>query len=375
MRGLRALLVFWAVVAAGTLGLVGTLAWLGPPPDPSSQAGQAQAPAEPPDEPPVATPEPARAAASSDPPVLAPRAASPDESAGAPPVAPEPPPLVVTLARGPVADPAIPPPDPALLERTRHGLVPRLGPENRTSIRTYARPFDREDRRPRIGIVINNMGLHAQYSDDAIRQLPGAVTLAFSPYGTHRDPPLERARARGMETLIALPLEPEGFGQQADPGPSALLTTLPAGENQERLEWALSRIQGQVGAIGGLGRMGGERYAANGELLATLQTALTRRGLLYVDPRPGAPQPERAFGRSVDLLLDEPSAVRAEVERRLAELEALARRHGSALGLAGNPVPSVISAIVGWSAGLEERGAVIAPVTVLIRRPAEQAAR
>ena len=325
--------------------------------------------APPPPEQPGAPPEPApgQAAALADPPA--------DMPPGPPVVAPEPPPLVATPTRGPAADPVIPPPDPALLERIRHGLVPRLGPENRTSIRTYARPFDREDRRPRIAIVVNNMGLHAQYSDDAIRQLPGAVTLAFSPYGTHREPPLERARARGMETLIALPLEPEGFGQQSDPGPSALLTTLPAGENQDRLEWALSRIQGQVGAIGGLGRMGGERYAANGELLATLQTTLTRRGLLYVDPRPGAPQPEQAFGRSVDLLLDEPSAVRAEVERRLAELEVLARRHGSALGLAGNPVPSVISAIAGWAAGLEERGAVIAPVSVLIRRPAEQAAR
>jgi polysaccharide deacetylase 2 family uncharacterized protein YibQ len=369
MRGLRALLVFWAVVVVGTLGVFGTLAWLGPPPEPPMEAERAASPSEQP----AAAPEPVAPPAATQPePPAAPQGGA---APGAPPAAPEPPPLAATPARGAVADPVIPPPDPALLERTRHGQVPRLGPENRTSIRTYARPFDREDRRPRIGIVVNNMGLHAQYSDDAIRQLPGAVTLAFSPYGTHRDPPLERARARGMETLIALPLEPEGFGQQADPGPSALLTTLAAGENQDRLEWALSRIQGQVGAIGGLGRMGGERYAANGELLATLQTTLTRRGLLYVDPRPGAPQPERAFGRSVDLLLDEPSAVRAEVERRLAELEVLARRHGSALGLAGNPVPSVISAIVGWAAGLEERGAVIAPVTVLIRRPAEQAAR
>jgi polysaccharide deacetylase 2 family uncharacterized protein YibQ len=94
-----------------------------------------------------------------------------------------------------------------------------------------------------------------------------------------------------------------------------------------------------------------------------------------VDPRPGAAQPARAFGRSVDVLLDEPSAVRVEVERKLAELEALARQHGSALGLANDPVPSVVSAIAAWSAGLEQRGVVVAPVSVLIRRPTEQAAR
>ncbi|WP_270936697.1 divergent polysaccharide deacetylase family protein, partial [Falsiroseomonas oryzae] len=289
--------------------------------------------------------------------------------------APEPPPLASAAAPAPAANPVIAPPDPQLLEPSRHGPVPRLGPEGRSSIRTYARPFDREDRRPRIGIVVNNMGLFAQHSEEAIRRLPPGVTLAFSPYALRTEPLLDRARARGMEFLVALPLEPQGFGPQADPGPQALLTSLNIGENLDRLDWALSRIQGQVGAIGGLGGMRGERFAANAELLATLQANLTRRGLLYVDPRPGAPQPARAFGRPVDVLLDEPSAVRAEVERRLAELEAVARQNGSALGLANDPVPSVVAAIAGWASSLDARGLVIAPVSVLIRRPAEQAAR
>jgi len=178
-----------------------------------------------------------------------------------------------------------------------------------------------------------------------------------------------------MEVLIALPLEPQGFGQQADPGDRALLTSLPVNQNMDRLDWALSRIQGYVGAIGGLGGMRGERFAANADLLGAVQQTLTQRGLLYVDPRPGAPTPARAFGRSVDVLLDEPSAVRSEVERRLAGLEALARSQGSALGLANDPAPSVVAAIAAWAAGLEDRGAVIAPITVLIRRPSDQAVR
>jgi polysaccharide deacetylase 2 family uncharacterized protein YibQ len=53
----------------------------------------------------------------------------------------------------------------------------------------------------------------------------------------------------------------------------------------------------------------------------------------------------------------------------------MAKRQGSALGLANDPVPSVVAAIAAWSAGLESRGVVVAPVTVLIRRPAEQAAQ
>jgi polysaccharide deacetylase 2 family uncharacterized protein YibQ len=280
------------------------------------------------------------------------------------------------MPRQAVADPRIAPPEPEMLERARHGMVPKLGPDGRTSIRHYARPFDRDaERRPRIGLIIGNMGLFAQHSEEAIRRLPGAVTLAFSPYAQRPEPLLERARARGMEVLTALPLEPAGYGHSADPGDRALLTGLPVEENLERLDWALSRMQGQVGAIGALGRLRGERFAANADLLGIVQAALTTRGLLYVDPRPGAPTPARAFGRTVDLVLDEPSETRGEVERRLAELEALALRNGSALGLLGNPAPFFTAAILSWSAGLEERGAVLAPVTVLLRRPGTQAAR
>jgi polysaccharide deacetylase 2 family uncharacterized protein YibQ len=357
LPGYRTLRLAWAAVFALLAGGVGTLAWLGPLPEPPAAAAPAPAP----DSSPAAAPPAVVAAAPS------PLAPTPPASSPAAIAVPEPP--------APTGPTIIAPPEPALLEASRHGMVPRLGPENRTSIRAYARPFDRSDTRARIGIVINNIGLNGQFSEDAIRSLPGGVTLAFSPYAARPEPLQDRARARGMEMLVALPLEPHGFGQSADPGPQALLTGLPLAENLDRLDWALSRIQGQVGAIGGLGSMRGERFAANGELLASVQQALTQRGLLYVDPRPAAPQPERAFGRAIDLLLDEPSAVRPEVERQLAALEALARQRRSAVGLANNPTPSVVAAIAAWSAGLEERGAVVVPITALIRAPSDQAGR
>ena len=358
LPGYRTLGLAWAAVLALLAGGVGTLAWLGPLPAPPV----AEAPAVPDAPPPML--------AVAEPPAPAPTIA-------APALSPLPEPAAIAAPERPMlADPpVIAPPEAALLEPSRHGMVPRLGPENRSSIRAYARPFDRGDTRARIGIVINNIGLNGQFSEDAIRSLPGGVTLAFSPYAARPEPLQDRARARGMEMLVALPLEPQGFGQHADPGPQALLTGLPLAENLDRLDWALSRIQGQVGAIGGLGSMRGERFAANGELLASMQQALTRRGLLYVDPRPGAPQPERAFGRGIDLLLDEPSALRAEVERQLAVLEGLARQRRSAVGLANNPTPSVVAAIAAWSAGLEERGAVVVPISALIRAPSDQAGR
>ena len=404
----RALGAFWAVTLALLAGGAGVLEWLGPPDAPEAPAAAAStAPAAPPlvaaapsppapsvpaqtvpaqsmpapsAPTPTAPPAPQAMPTPPAPGSTAPQANSPAAipPAAALPPAPEPPPLAASPARQAAAsavpaEAVIPPPDPLLLEPGRYGPMPRRAAEGRTAIRTYARPFDREDRRPRIGLIIGNMGAFAQHSEEAIRRLPGAVTLAFSPYAARPAPLLERARARGMEVLTALPMEPAGFGQDADPGDRALLTSLSPEENLDRMDWALSRIQGQVGVLGALSRMRGERFAASTELLSAVQQALTGRGLLYIDPRPGSPQPARAVGRTVDVLLDEPAETRGEIERRLAELEALARQSNppSALGMIGNPTPAAIAAILAWSAGLEDRGAVIAPITVLLRRPSE----
>ena len=81
----------------------------------------------------------------------------------------------------------------------------------------------------------------------------GGVTLAISPYAANPDQLLTAARAAEHEYLLSIPMEPQGFPLN-DPGPQALMTTLPPEENRQRLDWALSRIAGYVGATGALGR-------------------------------------------------------------------------------------------------------------------------
>uniref|UniRef100_UPI001E6205A2 divergent polysaccharide deacetylase family protein n=1 Tax=Roseomonas rosulenta TaxID=2748667 RepID=UPI001E6205A2 len=284
------------------------------------------------------------------------------------PPGPGPPPLPAPAATSRPVPRPIPPPDPALQEAGRHGMLPRIGADGRTSIRAYGRAFDRSDTRPRIGIVVADIGLSASTTEDAIRRLPPAVALAVSPYALRPGQAAERARERGIETLVAIPLEPIGYPLN-DPGDRALLTGRPIADNLDQLDWSLARFQGYVGAIGVVAGMRGERFAALPEAIGAVQEALFRRGLLYVDPRPGAPSPARAWGRGVDIVLDEPARTRHEIDRRLAELEQVARDRGTALGLAGAPTPVLVDGIAAWAAGLDQRGLVLAPVSALIRRP------
>lgn len=270
---------------------------------------------------------------------------------------------------GPIAAP-----DPALLEAStlvEGGMLPRISRDGRRPSQVYARGFDRSSRRPRIGILLAGVGLNEADSEEAIRTLPGGITLAFSPYAAHSDHTLDEARLAEHEFLISIPMEPNGYPLN-DAGDHALLTGLAEQQNRERLEWVLTRIRGYVGATNAFGAIRGERFAsAPAEMAIVLQT-LAARGLLYVDARPGQPNPPFVWGRSVDVIIDEP-AVRTEIETKLAQLEQIARDKGSALGLAGAVRPVTIDRLAAWAQGVEARGFALAPVSALTQPPPEAA--
>jgi uncharacterized protein len=250
-------------------------------------------------------------------------------------------------------------------------FLPRIGSDGLRPMRAYAAPFDAADTRPRIGLLLAGMGLNGADSEAAIASLPGGVSLAFSPYAERPGKLLEAARARGHEFLAGLPMEPQGAPLH-DAGNQALLLGATAEENLRRLDWSLSRIEGYVGATGAMGALRGERFAAADRPMRDVLQSLSGRGLLYVDPRPGASLPERAGTRAVDIVIDT-AQQRAEIERRLHDLERIAQERGSAVGLAGVPLPMTIGAIAAWAAGLEERGFVLAPVSALVARPSAAA--
>jgi len=280
---------------------------------------------------------------------------------------------------GPVADP-----DPALLEPLSEGAkqnLPRIARDGRTPMQVYAAGFDHSSRRPRIGLLLAGIGLNEAESDTAIRALPSTVSLAVSPYAANVTRLLATARAMGHEYLIEVPLEPAGFPLN-DPGPKTLLTSLSPAANAQFLQWAMSRIEGYVGAVGVAGTMRGERLAAMHDQMDAVLAQFAARGLLYVDPReqqtpsglPASGQVPIAWGRHVESVIDEPAdqdAVdRGQIDARLADLEQRARDHGSALGLVMRPTQVAVARILAWSNGLEDRGLTLAPVSALVQPPA-----
>lgn len=222
---------------------------------------------------------------------------------------------------------------------------------------------------PRIAVVVAPLGIGQAVSRAAIEQLPPAVTLAFLPYVEDAADWVRRAREAGHEALLGLPMEPVGFPKD-DPGPKALLTTLDPQENLERLKWVLDRASDYVGVMSVLG----SRYLASEDHMRPILAELRRRGLLFLDggttPRSVATVlaeeiglPHAASDRFID---SEPT--RVAIDRRLSELEQIAREAGSAIAV-GRPYPVTIERIAEWAAGLAGRGVALVPLTAVTQHP------
>jgi polysaccharide deacetylase 2 family uncharacterized protein YibQ len=104
---------------------------------------------------------------------------------------------------------------------------------------------------------------------------------------------------------------------------------------------------------------------------------LKARGLLFLDSRTSADSVGAALARefdvpnaSRDVFLDHdpsPAAIRA----KLAELEAVARRQGYAIGI-GHPHDATIDALGPWLREVSARGYTLVPISAAVRRRLEQ---
>lgn len=256
-----------------------------------------------------------------------------------------------------------------LLEASRHGQIPRIAPDGTRPADAYARKAAISEKGtpdgPQIAIIIGGLGVSASSTADALSKLPGAVTFAFTPYASDLDMLVSRARDKGHEVLLQVPMEPYDYPDN-DPGPQTLLSSLSADQNVDRLHWLFSRMQGYVGITNYMGA----RFTASDNALGPVLREVSRRGLIYVDdassPRSVAGQISGAnklpFVKS-DVAIDAvPSA--AEIDNALRRLESAARERGVAVGYS-SALPASIDRIAKWAKAAQTRGITLVPVSTV----------
>ena len=259
--------------------------------------------------------------------------------------------------------------DPALVENTAQGPLPRIADDGRKPMTAYAVPAPVAGKKFKIAIVVNGLGMSALATKTALDALPSGVTLGFVPYASDVGQWVTQARARGHEVLLEIPMEPFDF-PDSDPGPHTLRAGQEEDANIQRLSWALSRFTGYAGVT----NLFGQRFLSDTEALSPVLTSLNRRGL-YVFDNGAASQsvlptvasqlgmPAAQSGAALDTI-----QTALEIDHRLSELETQARANGSAVGSAFL-YPVSIARIAEWARGLESRGFVLVPVSAIVTQP------
>lgn len=255
-------------------------------------------------------------------------------------------------------------PNEALLEDSPYGLLPVIGKDGLRPMDQYARPWSGA-RGTRIAIVVGGLGLSQTGTQKAIEQLPEEVTLAFATSGNSLQRWMQTSRRQGHEILIQVPMEPFGF-TETETAPATLLAGLAPQENLRRLHEAMGKITGYTGVM----NYQGGRLLSDAEALEPLLRDIGARGLLFLDDGSSARSATSGIAKAIelphsfgDMTLDA-QLDKTAILQKLDDLERLAMRKGSAVGIA-SAFDESIDAIRQWTEEASKRGIEIVAVSAL----------
>jgi uncharacterized protein len=250
-------------------------------------------------------------------------------------------------------------PDLALLEDGPFGPLPRIAPDGRRPFLAYALPFNLEDRRPKVAVLLVGLGPQRELLDAALT-LPAPIGLQFSPYAPDLPALVARARGAGHEVLLELPWEPAD-DRAIDREPFAVLDAS-VDEHLKHLDWALAQASGYFALAAAAPRSSGtDRAEAVLDVLARRGLALLELGDARLAPAAAAAGLPYASARHT---IDANPSVPA-IDHALAALETEAAAAGTALGVARGR-PASLDRLRRWAATLEAKGLVLAPVSAVL---------
>jgi uncharacterized protein len=219
--------------------------------------------------------------------------------------------------------------------------------------------------RPLIAVVLDDVGVARNHAELAI-DLPGVITLSFMTYADGVADMAARARAKGHELMLHVPMEP--LGHEIDAGPHALTVGASEGELLKRLSWGLDRFPGYIGINNHMG----SRFTQDERGMQVVLAELKRRNLLFLDSRTIG----NTVGDKLAVRMGVPHVMRdvfldnemdeAAVIKQLMQAERVAARTGQAIAI-GHPHPATIAAIRAWMPKAEARGFVIVPLSAVAK--------
>ncbi len=217
---------------------------------------------------------------------------------------------------------------------------------------------------PRIGIIIDELGYDGALAKAFIGfDLP--LTFSVLPLAPKTRSIALKARERGRETMLHLPMEPINY-PAINPGDGVLLVSM----DREKILEVLDRDLSEIPFAAGVNNHMGSRFTENEEKMAVVLGELKSRGLYFIDSRTNASSVAFKVAREMavrtagrDIFLDNDlseSALRIQMERLLS----LARHKGRAIGI-GHPHRETLL-LLGKYRSILNTEAEVVPISYLV---------
>jgi polysaccharide deacetylase 2 family uncharacterized protein YibQ len=240
--------------------------------------------------------------------------------------------------------------------------IPRPGKSGLMPRQYYAAPASAAPGAPRIAVMVAGIGYALATGMAAVHDLPPAVSLAFSPYGSHLAVIARAARQAGHETMMGIPMR-TAEEPAVTAGDKALSADAAREDNARHLDWTLSRLEGYAGATDTIGLDAPEVFLTDANEARWLLGTVGADGLFFVSTRHDVTMPEGVHGREADAVIA-PAAGEDAERRALATAAGRAETKGSALVVLTHPAPEAIKVLAAWCATLA-RNLALVPVSAL----------
>ena len=223
----------------------------------------------------------------------------------------------------------------------------------------------KEKRRPRIAIIIDDLG-YKQKLDKAFIHFDLPLSLSILPHGPYTEYAVKESQRKGRETLLHMPMEPNGY-PDLNSGPGSLLTSM----NNSGIRKQVSDLIRKTPGIKGVNNHMGSKFTQRRNKMIPVLNELKKRKLFFVDSRTTTETVAFNTAKEIgvpaakkDVFLDHEishKAIRFQVER----LMGIARYSGSAIGI-GHPYKETYQVLKEYEAKLK-KDFVVVPVSKLVK--------
>ncbi len=214
-----------------------------------------------------------------------------------------------------------------------------LTPSEKKDLNDVSKPEKKySGKLPLVAIIMDDMG-HDQKLAEKLLSLNAEFTFSILPFSTHKIKIAEMARAKGLEVLIHLPMEPLDY-PAVSPGQGALMTTMSPDELMSKLNENLDAVPN----IKGVNNHMGSKMTASSEQMNQIFSGLKKRGFFFIDSRTTPDSKARSSARLFhvpyaerDIFLDsvqDSEAIRKQIRLLINKAET----KGAAIGI-GHPYP------------------------------------